>query len=234
MQSKRLYHPSVSRSSDSSLRISFGTDITRELHSRVAAFCREVSSRKITGVQNVHPSYNAVLLSFDPIIISAQKLLHHVYTIFHDIEHSATTVQPRKEIPVCYGKEFGPDLDDVLAYTGLTIEEVVRIHTSVEYLVYFLGFSPGFPYLGEMPQQLFVPRLSSPRLKVPAGSVAIGGSQTGIYPCSSPGGWRIIGRTPLPLFNPEHTPPTFLEMGDLVTFRPISKDEFLVLQQHSQ
>ena len=125
---------------------------------------------------------------------------------------------------------MAPDLGDVAAHNGLSVEEVIRIHARSEYLVYFLGFSPGFPYLGDLPTELATPRLKTPRLRVPAGSVAIGGSQTGIYPVDSPGGWRLIGRTPLPLFSPEKDPPTLLQMGDRVHFVPITMKEFNTLR----
>jgi KipI family sensor histidine kinase inhibitor len=127
------------------------------------------------------------------------------------------------EIPVRYGGADGPDLEDVARHTGLTPEGVIERHASVEYLVYFLGFSPGFPYLGGMPAELATPRLSTPRKRVPAGSVAIGGAQTGIYSVESPGGWRLIGHTPLPLFDPSHHPPAFLQMGDSIRFVPVKE-----------
>lgn len=125
------------------------------------------------------------------------------------------------EIPVCYGGAFGPDLDDVARHTGLSPERVVELHASVQYRVYFVGFSPGFPYLGDMPAELATPRLPSPRKRVAAGSVAIGGSQTGIYSIESPGGWRLIGRTALPLFDANAKPPALLQMGDRVRFVPV-------------
>ena len=126
---------------------------------------------------------------------------------------------------------MAPDLEDVAAHNGLSVEDVIRIHARQEYLVYFLGFSPGFPYLGDLPTELATPRLKTPRLRVLTGSVAIGGSQTGIYPVDSPGGWRLIGRTPLSLFSPEKDPPTLLRMGDRVHFVPITMKEFDALRK---
>ncbi|MHB8904561.1 MAG: 5-oxoprolinase subunit PxpB, partial [Melioribacteraceae bacterium] len=142
-------------------------------------------------------------------------------------ERSVKTPPPEViEIPVCYDEEFAPDISIVAKHNSLTIEQVIQIHSQPEYLVYFLGFSPGFPYLGEMPKEIVTPRLLTPRLKVPAGSVAIGGDHTGIYPISSPGGWNIIGRTPLRLFSPENENPTLLKMSDRIKFVPITKKEF--------
>jgi len=137
------------------------------------------------------------------------------------------------DIPVCYGGELGPDLEAVAAHCCLTAAQVVERHTEPEYLVYFLGFSPGFPYLGGLDPALGTPRLENPRKSVPAGSVAIGGIQAGIYPMSSPGGWRIIGRTPMRLFDPSLRPPELLHMGDRLRFRPVRPNEFAELQSRS-
>ena len=122
------------------------------------------------------------------------------------------------QVPVRYGGEYGPDLDDVARHAGLTADDVVRLHTGAEYAVYMVGFSPGFPYLAGLPERLAMPRLDSPRQAVPIGSVGIGGRQTGIYPVETPGGWRIIGRTSLRLFTPDADPPTLFQLGDRVRF----------------
>jgi inhibitor of KinA len=143
---------------------------------------------------------------------------------------SSGSVQPPVEIPVCYGGAFGPDLEDVARHNGLTPEEVVRIHSGTEYFTYMLGFLPGFPYLGGMSERIATPRKQTPRLRVPAGSVGIAGSQTGIYPLESPGGWQLIGRTPLALFRPEDDPPVLVKPGDRVRFHPISEREFRRLE----
>lgn len=132
-------------------------------------------------------------------------------------------------IPVCYGGEFGPDMEHVANQHGMTIEEVIAIHSSVDYLVHMIGFAPGFPYLGGLPEQIATPRRATPRLQVEAGTVGIGGSQTGIYPITTPGGWQCIGRTPIRLFRPEMNPPSLLEAGDYVRFKPITVQEYLEL-----
>jgi inhibitor of KinA len=137
-------------------------------------------------------------------------------------------------IPVCYDVEFGPDLPDVAHRAGLSTEEVIRLHSSPTYLVYFLGFSPGFVYLGGLPDSLHTPRLATPRPTIAGGSVGIAGSQTGIYPVDSPGGWKLIGRTPLRMFDPEATPPTRLQPGDRMKFAPIDREEFQVFSFKSQ
>jgi inhibitor of KinA len=130
------------------------------------------------------------------------------------------------EIPTVYGDEWGPDLNDVAAYHNLSPEEVVSIHSGSTYLVYFMGFTPGFPFFGGMSEKIATPRLASPRVSIPAGSVGIANNQTGIYPVSSPGGWRLIGRTPLQFYNPEREQPFLLNPGDYVKFKPINRDQF--------
>jgi inhibitor of KinA len=134
-------------------------------------------------------------------------------------------------VPVVYGGEYGPDLSHVSQYHGLTEDQAARIHHAVEYRVYMIGFVAGFPYLGEVADEIATPRLETPRLKVPAGSVGIAEKQTGIYPCEAPGGWQIVGRTPLKLFNPQRQPPTPLKAGDTITFKPISEEEFKTLEK---
>jgi inhibitor of KinA len=129
-------------------------------------------------------------------------------------------------VPVCYGGEWGPDLETIGRAHGLSADEVVSVHSGAEYLVSAVGFTPGFPYLSGLPERLHTPRRETPRTRVPAGSVAIGGAQTGIYPFETPGGWNLIGRTPWRLFNPHARPPTLLQVGDRVRFRPITSGEY--------
>jgi inhibitor of KinA len=199
--------------SDHSMLVRFGDRISPEIHARVRAFLR---SFRAPGVRNLHPAYASVLISFDPSRTAPEEIAEAARRAA--AEESVAPPSRLVEIPVRYGGEFGPDLDDVARLNGLTPERVVQIHSSAEYLVYFLGFSPGFPYLGGLPASIATPRLAAPRKLVPAGSVAIGGSHTGIYPFASPGGWRIIGRTSLELFRADRQPPALLEMGDQVRF----------------
>ncbi|MDM0114531.1 5-oxoprolinase subunit PxpB [Variovorax sp. J22R133] len=169
------------------------------------------------GVGELLPGMNNLTLMFDPLLLDAQELELRVLAIWPTIE--AVPMEGRLiEIPVAYGGEHGPDLADVAAHTGLTPFEVVRRHSEAEYVVYFLGFLPGFAFMGGLPPELATPRRNEPRLAVPARSVGIGGEQTGIYPSMSPGGWQIIGRTPLTLFDPLAPSPTLLKAGDRVRF----------------
>lgn len=142
------------------------------------------------------------------------------------------TITPRLvEIPVCYGGEFGPDLEYVAAFNGLTTEEVIHIHSSGDYLVYMIGFAPGFPYIGGMSEKIATPRRETPRLKIPSGSVGIAGKQTGVYPIETPGGWQLIGRTPLKLFRPDEEPPSLLMAGDKIKFVPISYNDYKEMEE---
>ena len=174
----------------------------------------------LPGVRNLHPAYSSILISFDPLLVSHEQMGDAVRTVRERTENVPPPASRVLEIPVFYGGSSGPDLDEVAKRTKLTAAGVIALHSSAEYLVYFLGFSPGFAYLGGMPIELRIPRRDRPRRRVPAGSVAIGDAQTGIYPVDSPGGWHIIGRTPLPLFRPEREPPCLLRMGDRVRFIP--------------
>ncbi len=196
---------------DRSLLVSLGAEISLETHRHVLRLMGRLKAMR--GIVNLHPAYASVLVDFDPLRTNAGEMERELREAAADRE---PLPEPRTvEVPVRYD---GPDLEDVARHAGITPEEVVRLHSGAEYAVYFLGFSPGFPYLGGMPEAIATPRLATPRRRVPAGSVAIGGSQTGIYPVASPGGWRIIGHTPLALFRADREPPALLAMGDRVRF----------------
>lgn len=214
--------------SDSSLLILVGNEISFEHHIIVRRLVTALSSVTHPAIRNIHPAYASVLVAFDPLLCEADEVRRHIESALLASESVSLPRERTIEIPVAYGGEFGPDLEAVAKHNNLATDEVVRIHSGAEYRVFFLGFSPGFPYLGGMPSTIATPRLATPRTAVPAGSVAIGGNQTGIYPVQSPGGWRIIGRTPARLFDPTQHPPTLLHMGDIVRFRPIGPDEFRI------
>jgi KipI family sensor histidine kinase inhibitor len=209
----------IKPSSDRSVLVTFGEEISLEAHRAVVRVTEAL--RGAPAVVNVHPAYASVLIDFDPLTATHQEIERAVRDAF---ERAAGPITDARtvEIPVRYGGEDGPDLEEVARLTRRSCEEVIAIHSGADYLVYFLGFSPGFPYLGGMPEAIAVPRLDTPRRSVPAGSVAIGGRQTGVYPMASPGGWRIIGRTDLRLFDAEAEAPVLLRMGDHVRFVPIS------------
>jgi KipI family sensor histidine kinase inhibitor len=209
----------VRAASDRSLLFSLGDEISLDSHLQVARLTRCLEG--VRGILNLHPAYTSLLVDFDPCLRSHAEVEALVLErMAADGEHAPP--EPRHlEIPVRYGGEFGPDLSDVAHHTGLTEARVVELHAAAEYLVYFVGFSTCFPYLGGLPPELATPRLPAPRKSVPVGSVAIGGAQAGIYPLASPGGWRLIGRTDLKLFDLSAAPPPLLRMGDRVRFIPI-------------
>lgn len=210
--------------SDRSLLISFGDEISFQSHRQVKLVTRSLEG--VRGILNLHPAYASLLIDFDPRLRTHGEVEDVVRERLESAGHAEDVPARTVEIPVCYGGEFGPDLEDVARHTGLEPGRVVELHAAAEYLVYFVGFSTCFPYLGGLPPELATPRLSAPRKHVPVGSVAIGGSQAGVYPLASPGGWRLIGRTPLRLFDPEGSPPPLLLMGDRVRFVPIPKERF--------
>ena len=219
-------HPSIEPASDHSLLVSFGDRIERSLHEQVRALAESLVAAPVRGAVNVHPAYASVLIDFRPLEVPMDEMEREVRLRLSQCAKRDAPESRLVEVPVCYGGDLGPDLGAVARHCGLAEDEVIARHAAAEYLVHFLGFSPGFPYLGGMDPALETPRLDSPRKSVAAGSVAIGGNQTGIYPLASPGGWRIIGRTPLRLFDPGRRPPELLRMGDSVRFRAIGASEF--------
>lgn len=205
--------------SDRSLLLSFGDVISLEASLEVRRVTHALEGTR--GILNLHPAFVSLLVDFDPRLLShadVEALVHErMATAAARAEEPERTV----EIPVTFGGESGPDLEDVARHTGLSPAEVVERFAAAEFTVYFVGFSTCFPYLGGLPPELATPRLAAPRKHVPAGSVAIGGAQGGVYPLASPGGWRLIGRTSLRLFDPAAAPPPLLRMGDRVRFLPL-------------
>jgi len=219
-------YPRIIYASDHSLLVEFGNVISEEIHAQVVRFSRSMFAANASGILNIHPAYASVLISFDPRSASPSMLMELAESKLRETGPGEELSPRTVEIPVCYGNEFGPDLSDAAAYHNMTPEDVIRYHSSARYIVYFLGFTPGFPYLGGMPKNIAIPRRAIPRLQVPAGSVGIAGDQTGVYPAASPGGWRLIGRTPLRLFRVDRDPPVLLRIDDRVKFVPISPADF--------
>jgi len=218
------------RSSDQSLLVYFGQEITLEAHERVRKLLRLLDIEPIAGVRNLHPAYCSVLIKFDAMKQRHEEL-EAILRKYLDRLGKVNLPEPRQvEVPVCYGGEFGPDLDEVAALHKVTAEQLIELHTATTYLVYFLGFVPGFAYLGKLHEALVTPRLAMPRKKVPAGSVGIAGSQTGVYPFETPGGWRLLGRTPIAMFSARREGSSLLSIGDRVRFVPISRQQFDVLE----
>lgn len=211
-----------------------GERIDIETHRRVLKLLRLLESEPIPGVRNLHPAYCSMLIVFDPLRQEHENLER---TLSGYLDRLGTVSLPDArtvEIPVCYGGEHGPDLDDVATFHGISPDRVVELHSSARYIVYFVGFVPGFAYLGGLPGEIATPRLRTPRKRVPTGSVAIGGTHTGIYPFETPGGWRLIGKTPLQIFDGNRHDMSRLCIGDIVRFTPISTDQFVALQEPCQ
>jgi inhibitor of KinA len=217
---------------DNALLVEFGDVISLEVNGKVIALNEAVLKAEIHGVKELVPTYRSLLVRYDPLKTTYEQLVFSIKDVEKTLEESATEVESRRiVVPVVYGGEYGPDLSYVAQFHELSEAQVVKLHSEREYRVYMIGFVAGFPYLGEVPDKIATPRLETPRLKVPAGSVGIAEKQTGIYPCEAPGGWRIIGRTPLKLFNLLLHPPALLKPGDNVKFKPISEKEFKTIEE---
>jgi inhibitor of KinA len=216
--------------SDQSLLVYFGQQITIGAHQRVRTLLRLLEQEPIAGVHNLNPAYCSILISFDALQLNRSKLEEILRGYLDRLDTMQIPEGRELQIPVCYGAEFGPDLIEVASLHELTPDRVIELHASVTYIVYFLGFVPGFAYLGELPEALATPRLDSPRRTTPPGSVGIAGNQTGVYPFATPGGWRLIGRTPIAMFRPDRKAMSFLSIGDRVRFTPISAARFAAME----
>jgi inhibitor of KinA len=213
---------------DSAFVVRFGESISPELHARVVGALHALDSARERWVLDLVPGYASLMVIYDALQATPEDVRQW-------LAEALPSGQPEPlghrviEVPVWYHPCVGPDLELLAHKKGLTVEELVALHTAPEYLVYMLGFRPGFPFLGGLDPRLFSPRLATPRAAVPVGSVGIGGQQTGIYPSRSPGGWRLLGRTPLRLFSPEVNPPFALGVGDRVRFVPITEERYRAL-----
>lgn len=218
--------PTIRPLAESGLLIELGDAIDPAVTARVMALVAALDAAALPGVLDVVPSYTTILLSFDPEVVEPAGLEAEVRRLAATATEEAMTAGREVTVPVAYGGDFGPDLDEVAAHTGLAPAEVIARHAGAGYVVASMGFAPGFAFLIGLPAELATPRRDSPRTRVPAGSVGIGGVQTGIYPLVTPGGWRLIGRTPLRLFALERDEPFLLRPGDRVRFEPIAAEGF--------
>lgn len=213
---------------DTAVVVKLGDGIDSETHRRVQVLTRSLEAKAFSWLVEVVPAFASVTVYYDPVVLSGgyDQVCARIEAVLKSLPADVAFVPKVVEIPVCYGGEMGPDLGVVAAHHGLTEEEVVAIHTSGDYLVYMIGFAPGFPYLGGLSEKIEAPRRAAPRLAIPAGSVGIAGIQTGVYPLETPGGWQLIGRTPMPLFRPDREVPSVLQAGDVVRFRAVTCEEF--------
>lgn len=219
---------------DRALSIELGDSISEAVNRRVHSLWREIGRLGVQGIVDLVPSYRSLLVYYDPLRIPYDDLTSRLRELEGSLGEGETTTRRLVEIPTLYGGEYGPDIGAVAEHNGITEGDVVTIHSGTDYLVYMMGFLPGFPYLGGMSEKIATPRLQTPRSAIPAGSVAIAERQTGIYPVESPGGWRIIGRTPIRLFDPGREPPVEIEPGDYIRFVPVDESEYASIQSKVQ
>ena len=210
---------------DAALRVGLADVADAAAHHRVRAFCGRLEGLAIPGLIEYVPAYTSVTVYYRPAAVGYQELCERISAAMTNLDEQPLPATRIVTLPVCYGGPFGPDIEYVAERAGLSVEQVVELHSHVEYLVSMMGFAPGFPYLSGLPARLATPRLATPRLAVKAGSVGIGGAQTGVYPIQTPAGWRIIGHTTVKLYDPEATNPFLLSPGDHVRFKPVKPEE---------
>lgn len=211
---------------DTSLSVEFGNEISESINAQIRAFTIALEKSGIPGIVELVPTYRACMIHYDPGVVAYAALVRRLQGLLGKLDSIEIPPSDVLEVPVLYGGEMGPDLAFVAEHAGLGEQEVIDIHTSAEYLIYMLGFTPGFTYLGGMSDKLETPRLKQPRVKIPAGSVGIAGKQTGVYPIDSPGGWQLIGRTPVKMYDPNRETPILPKAGQYIKFRAIDQAEY--------
>ena len=223
---------------DRALTLEFGETIDQQLVSAVSALdvrlTRKIAAGQLNGVIETVPTFRSLTVIFDPLILSRTELQDRLIAMLSETEASTQKSARHWCLPVCYGENYGPDLESAAASLGLTQQKVIDLHANQTYLVYMIGFLPGFPYMGDVDPALYLPRHTEPRVRVPVGSVAITGQQTAIYPWESPGGWQLLGRCPLALFDAQRSEPALLGPGDRVNFQPISETYYQELAEAIQ
>jgi len=210
---------------DTALAVEFGHQIDRSVSERVLALDGALAGRRIEGIVETVPTFRSLMIHYEPLTVTPESLTNLVLEL---IAEPSGQAQSRRKwtVPACYDREFAPDLDDVASITGLNPARVIELHSATEFHVYMIGFLPGYPYMGDLPDPLRLPRRKEPRLRLPPGSIAIATAMTAIYPVESPGGWHLIGRSPIRLFDAEWERPSLLAPGDKVRFQPISPARF--------
>lgn len=219
---------------DKAIVIEVGDSISEKINNVVISLEKAIKDSFEDELFEVIPTYRSVMVQYNPMKVSYMELLSKLKSIENNLDVTEKKTGKVIVIPVLYGEGYGPDIDNVANHNNLSVKDVIKIHSSTKYLIYMLGFTPGFPYLGGLDKRIHTPRLERPRIKIEAGSVGIANNQTGIYPIASPGGWQIIGRTPLKIFNQNRENPFLLEPGKYIQFKPISKREFLQLESKEE
>ncbi len=215
---------------DSAINLEFGNVISEETNGIIRAAAQTLESDPIRGMVELVPTFCSLMVVYDPCIIGYDELAGQVRGKLRGLVATTGGVHRVVKIPVCYGGDFGPDLADVAEHAGMSVDEVIAIHSGHDYLIDMLGFLPGFAYLGGLDERLHTPRLATPRTRIEPGAVGIGGAQTGVYPLASPGGWRIIGRTPVRPYDPDREPPILYAAGDYLRFVPVTPQEFSLIE----
>lgn len=230
MEKKIKYLPA----GDSAIVMELGQKIDKEVNGSIRRIVTALKAKEDKGIVDILPTYRSVLINYDPMEYTFDEMVNLLSSL--DITKDGEREETLRliEIPTIYGGEYGPDLPFVAEHGGLSEEEVISIHTGTDYLVYMMGFSPGFTYLGGMDERIATPRLKTPRLKIPAGSVGIAANQTGMYPSESPGGWQLIGRTPLKLYDEHRNPPVFIQAGDYIRYVSVEEREFQSIAKEVQ
>ena len=211
---------------DRALVVEFGDKIEEQVNSKIRSLTVAIEQEGIIGINETIPTYRSLMVIYDPMIMELTELISVLKSIISRMHELKLPEAKVIEIPTLYGGEYGPDIEFVADHNNISIDEVIKIHTDMEYLIYMIGFTPGFPYLGGMSDKIEAPRLQNPRTKIPAQSVGIAGKQTGIYPVESPGGWQLIGRTPVKLYDPCRAEPVLLNAGDYIKFVQIDENEY--------
>ena len=225
-------YPRLTSASDSAILVEFGEGISEDVNSRVYRFRDAIKRSDVNDyVIETIPAYRTLLIEYDAVRISDSEIHDYLLRLVEELPDKEGDIGTTRtgsviDLPVVYGGQFGPDLADVAEHCGMSGQQVIQIHSEAVYRVYFIGFAPGFPYLGGMDARIACPRLTTPRIRIPAGSVGIAETQTGIYPNLSAGGWRIIGRSPTVLFDATKSPPSLLEPGATVRFVPVESADF--------
>ncbi|AOT70505.1 5-oxoprolinase subunit PxpB [Geosporobacter ferrireducens] len=216
---------------DKALLLEFGNIISEEINHKVRSVMIGIQRKEIKGIVEMTPTYRSLMIQYDPLLLGFQDLIHMLQQFEEELDSIEIPLPKVIQIPTVYGGEYGPDIENVASHNGLSVETVINLHTGRKYLIYMLGFTPGFPYLGGMDERITTPRLKTPRTKISGGSVGIAGNQTGIYPIDSPGGWQLIGKTPLKLYDPNRETPILLNAGDYIEFIPINEAEYKKIEK---
>lgn len=215
---------------DSALNLEFAQAISAETSAKIRMAAENLTADPIEGVTELVPTFCSLMVYYNPLVITFDELSTKLRGKLRNVGDADLSVRKIVTIPVCYGGDFGPDLPTVAEHAGISEREVIALHTGRDYLIDMLGFLPGFAYLGGLDERLHTPRLSTPRTRIEPGSVGIGGAQTGIYPLASPGGWQIIGRTPLKPYDPDRANPILYSAGEYLRFVPITPDEYVAIE----